>query len=606
MAYFTRRSLEPCLLTQTRAYSDAKPPAKQGGNNIAHRIDAAAVDDRDLYLSVLSSTASRREARSYLQRFTPPPSAVSDLAAAPTAAAAGHSRYETKSNLTSSNSFKKRNKATAHVRKQTKSNNEECSSPVFTTNTLSPATFTSKFAEEELHVALVKIRDVDSIPELTLQGIGRTLGQLKQLGLLTIVVLDDSYIGTGVGWRAMAEARAERVISAVEASRGKARRVDDVLNIASDLSHSVPYPELLLAPLSRGVIPIVTPLAYDDSLKIVPVDSNSIVQTLTRLMSKSPFVSTQPLLQPVSLDRLIYLDPLGGIPAKDRPASAHVFVNLEQEYCTIESSLCADEVHTHHLHALQTFRYCLSILPPTASAVMTTPSAAAHAKLEPLDHHHRSRRVCKNPLVHNLLTDKPIFSSSLPTAISPSTQTTLLKHGTPLTILPAGTKLTSPLINLPKLVGLIEDSFGKSLDLVHYLSRVDNSIAAIIVAGDYDGAAIVTWEVPPNNPSAEKVCYLDKFAVRKRAQGVGGVADVVFKAMAAATATIYPEGIVWRSRSTNPVNKWYFERAKGCWKLPHREGDGWTMFWTIQDVEIIKRRFRDYVNVCESVEPSLR
>lgn len=96
---------------------------------------------------------------------------------------------------------------------------------------------------------------------------------------------------------------------------------------------------------------------------------------------------------------------------------------------------------------------------------------------------------------------------------------------------------------------------------------MDENIAGVIVAGDYEGAAIVTWEYPggkqPGNKGEggrERVCYLDKFAVAKRAQGAGGVADVVFKAM---TAGVSPggifeeaEGIVWRSRRENPVNKW--------------------------------------------------
>jgi amino-acid N-acetyltransferase len=147
----------------------------------------------------------------------------------------------------------------------------------------------------------------------------------------------------------------------------------------------------------------------------------------------------------------------------------------------------------------------------------------------------------------------------------------------------SGIKLTDATVDLPKLVALIEDSFGKTLDVAHYLNRINDHIAGHIIAGDYEGAAIVTWETLPANSEA-KVCYLDKFAVAKRSQGVGDVGDVVFKAM---TAGVRPdglfegaEGIVWRSRTTNVVNKWvrpvhpaaqtrpltekqYFERAKG-------------------------------------------
>lgn len=112
-------------------------------------------------------------------------------------------------------------------------------------------------------------------------------------------------------------------------------------------------------------------------------------------------------------------------------------------------------------------------------------------------------------------------------------------------------------INLPKLVALVEDSFGKKLDVEHYLKRIDDHIAALIIAGDYEGAAIVTWEYPGEGKN--RVCYLDKFAVLKRSQGTGGVADVVFKSMVEGVRNgLFPdaEGIVWRSRRWNPVNKW--------------------------------------------------
>lgn len=62
-------------------------------------------------------------------------------------------------------------------------------------------------------------------------------------------------------------------------------------------------------------------------------------------------------------------------------------------------------------------------------------------------------------------------------------------------------------------------------------------------------------------------------------------------------------GVVWRSRSDNPVNKWYFERCDGMWEIP---GTGWTMFW-IGDPDVVKseERWADYVAVCRGIPPSL-
>jgi amino-acid N-acetyltransferase len=149
-------------------------------------------------------------------------------------------------------------------------------------------------------------------------------------------------------------------------------------------------------------------------------------------------------------------------------------------------------------------------------------------------------------------------------------------------------------------VHLIEDSFSRQLDVPHYISRIESSLAGIIIAGGYEGGAILTWENPPHKSplTAPKVPYLDKFAVLKRSQGAGGVADIVFNAM---VRNCFPDGVCWRSRTDNPVNKWYFERAKGTWKIP---GSNWTMFWTTEGVEKGDDTFLDYEAVCRSVVPS--
>jgi amino-acid N-acetyltransferase len=163
-------------------------------------------------------------------------------------------------------------------------------------------------------------------------------------------------------------------------------------------------------------------------------------------------------------------------------------------------------------------------------------------------------------------------------------------------------RLTDPRIDFSRLVYLIDDSFNRKLDVEHYLDRVKDRIAGLIVAGEYEGGALFTWETPPGvSPSnfPRQIPYLDKFAVLKRSQGAGGVADIVFNAM---VRDCFPKGVCWRSRRDNPVNRWYFERARGTWKLP---GTNWTMFWTAEGVEAGDgERFKDYEAVCRGVEPS--
>jgi amino-acid N-acetyltransferase len=142
------------------------------------------------------------------------------------------------------------------------------------------------------------------------------------------------------------------------------------------------------------------------------------------------------------------------------------------------------------------------------------------------------------------------------------------------------------------------------LDVEHYLQRVNGNLAGIIIAGEYEGGAILTWEKPYERDGtrvadpARFVPYLDKFAVLRKSQGAGGVADIVFNAM---VRDCFPDGVCWRSRKDNPVNKWYFERSRGTRKL---EGTNWTMFWTTPDLAIDNQKHRDYESVCRSVEPS--
>lgn len=230
----------------------------------------------------------------------------------------------------------------------------------------------------------------------------------------------------------------------------------------------------------------------------------------------------------------------------------------------------------------------------------------------------------KNTLIHNLLTDKPVYSSSLPAGrlrsgdVVVTPPSTFVKLGMPLTILPdpvvhpwspgqPGLKLTDPRIDLPRLVHLIDDSFNRKLDVDAYLERVNGNIAGVIIAGAYEGGAILTWERPPRAADNEGsdaggapplVPYLDKFAVLQRSQGAGGVADILFNAM---VRQCFPDGVCWRSRKDNPVNKWYFERARGTWKLP---GTNWTMFWTTPNLVLHGDQFRHYEAVCRGVQPT--
>lgn len=545
--------------------------------------------------------------------------------------------------------------------------------------------FATDIQEEQIHVALVKIRQVQDVNDETLGGVGKTLVRLRKLGLIPVVVIDPVSTRdapqklTLLEWRKEIRMQSDRVVQAIEQAKGRARTVEGACVVEEvecggptsvnefeegDEKNtevvSITLPQLIIAALRHGTIPVIPPIAFDTQVKAIEINADSIILALTGLFSQSgtiPSPSLQGALPEqdlTSVDRVIYIDPLGGIPSTDRPNnSAHVFLNMEQEYEAVKEELIVGLLPVKerivHLCTLKTLRQVLAILPSNSSAMITTPGAATTPTYNQSNSSCSSANISndiinagplslmvgpncqmsppskipidRNPLIHNLLTDKPVFSSSLP-VLSPrspyKTSTTLLKHGIPLVILTNFAypypghkvfKLNDGTIDFDRLVYLIEDSFGKKLDVERYLRRVNDKIAGLIIAGDYEGAAIVTWETDGRAAGKFKTCgpegwkkvlYLDKFVVLRRCQGTGGVADVVFKAM---VMGVFPgEGIVWRSRKVNVVNKWYFERAKGTYNIP---GSTWTMFWTGgqgKEVDGGRGRFEQYLSICNTLE----
>jgi amino-acid N-acetyltransferase len=555
---------------------------------------------------------------------------------------------------------------------------------VFTREPLPETRYEEKEEDVPLHLALVKLRLPQTLDDRTLGGIALTLSQMAQLGLSTAVVLDcEGLDGADAQDKSAYETtlreQAARFVAAledynepgallVEHAFGYSSRVNTLPSTAHVKGEVVVRNSFLLyPPIDDGVIPVFLPFAYDSELKKVLVEADDVLLALIREFAG---ITKQAGRQdsdgegltsangrgqedrPI-LDRVIVLDPLGGIPSGNRADGAHVFVNLEAEYYDIKrelqhlstvacvrpltstapslgsgnpfSQFVEEEVApmprgvipelqnsapARHLKNLDVVQRALKILPPTSSGLILTPPEAA-TKAIPDD---ARTTPSKNPLLHNLLTDKPMVSSSLPT--SPSSRflgsaapnpATFLKKGVPLTMipdpritgpwLPPSTSNPSielaedPRINFPKLEELINDSFRRKLHAKDYLERIRGRVAGIIIAGDYEGGAICTWETPSSlkatqippqasttSDSPYWVPYLDKFAVLTSSQGSGGVSDIVWSAL---TRTCFPAGVVWRSRTSNPVNKWYQERSTGTWNLP---GDQWTMFWTSNGV----------------------
>lgn len=559
---------------------------------------------------MLSSAATKRDAKAYLSRLKNP----------------------TKKRLEAQDQREARSGSYVNVGALFRGSRAAEMSPVFTQQALAQ----SEFQEEEtIHVALVKVKDVASLAQSTLEGIGETLSQLNRLSISPIVVVESSF-----GDRGQLSEETDRLVEAINREGDFARRVDNVFTVSEVGKTAVHNRKLLLRPLRRSRIPVLGNVAYyEDEQKMCIISAKEAVLALTEELAglsvnsstvenhNDASAAVQDAQRQVSLDRIITIDSAGGIPNAKAADGRHVFLNLEQEYDLVKRALQAkvDSPATDtHLSNLGLLKEALALLPPSSSGLMTTYEEAANYGMntQTTDASGVGTRRQKNALIHNILTDKPAYSSSLPSGRLPRADarhdvsntisySSFVKRGMAVTIFPnpfespwrppsGQLKLTDARIDLARLVHLIEDSFDRKLDVEHYLKRVNDRIAGVIVAGEYEGCAILTWEVPPSSSGcdAEPVPYLDKFAVLKRSQGAGGVADIVFNAM---VRSCFPDGVCWRSRKNNPVNKWYFERSAGTWKLP---GQNWTMFWTTPNVELHSDVFKSYEGVCRSVLPS--
>ena len=641
--------------------------------------DSLLLLEKDFFLSLLSSASTRREARQYLARVKNSANTengngkpLSENVEDPVRFVPEPSR---KNSDVDHGSFYGASRSIYN-------------SPVFRLDsTPSPP---AEGVHERLHLALVKITTPQLLDDYTINGVAKTFSQLCRLGLACCVVVDPGVVHDANALRAISREQVERISTAVEAQPdSKSLRLDSILSIAPAES-AIPRVlsrKALLGALRDGQIVIMPSVAYtEDTSKAVSVPANDTVIALTKEfagLATSPFPDEAPLIsalridglqKEVSLDRVIILDPLGGIPAFSGPQGSHVFINMEQEFDNIQDELdhvtrdltagtvspsllerieelspppkaggskeqlsaapiSAEAMLKGHLDNLRLSRQALALLPATSSGIITSPAEVAISakgpKYSPEPSAVGTRRQ-RNPLIHNLLTDKSLHSPSLPrsrraAANNPSDSetsrlafpTTFVKRGMPLTLLPdprvtpwiahdrPGVKLDDPSIDLSRLVYLIEDSFNRKLDVKDYLARVNNRLAGLIIAGEYEGGAILTWETPPGvvddgskESASRMVPYLDKFAVLKRSQGAGGVADIVFNAM---VRSCFPNGVCWRSRKDNPVNKWYFERSQGTWKL---SDSNWTMFWTTPGLPENAQMFRDYEAVCRAIQPS--
>ncbi|KAF8324021.1 hypothetical protein DL93DRAFT_2123637 [Clavulina sp. PMI_390] len=500
-------------------------------------------------------------------------------------------------------------------------------------DTLSPATLLSPSiaVREELvsildpvqhHPALVKIQG--PFNDRQLDSIARGMVYLQKLGLVSVIVVErDDWTRGAEKERSDVIDEAARVVQALEAQGARARPImqaiarlgpkpedlDAPSTSSSSSSHAaeqaqkngITPPEAHTLPsdlhaircaLRAGEIPVLTPFALDSHCRKVRIDANDLVAALARGMveaaqqdahsAQSASSTSSPSSSHFDLTplRLMIINREGGIPSYARAGLPHLLVNLESEYSHIVQTFHPSWARSHPsaLANLRLAQSCLAYMPKQSSAVIVS---------------HRSPRS----LIANLITNKPAHSSSLPHAlltgsgphaVTPHTPT-IIRQGLPIQVLREAKD-----VDQAKMTRLLEMSFGRKLGAEAFYKRLEKSLDFVIVAGDYAGAAIVTNEVEEHDTTAQSpMAYLDKFAVLPEHQGDGTV-DFLWVALhdesyglgLQSALNPNPGGmqgkgkgrdLVWRSRSNNPVNKWYFERSSGHMRIG--ESRYWSMFW---------------------------
>lgn len=346
--------------------------------------------------------------------------------------------------------------------------------------------------------------------------------------------------------------------------------------------------------LANDMIPVIAPLAlYNDpdalgAPRTVCVRSDDVIVGLTREMATEgkaveamvqeanekgeelpgDIVDMMPL-------RLMVINREGGIPSHARGGNPHLSINLASEYSHISNSFIWDESHPTAVNNLSMVRDCLAFMPHTSSGVVVS---------------YRSPKS----LIANLITNKAAHSPSLPHRLLAGRKDvrhtpTIIRPGLSVRVLSSFDQ-----VDWTKMTQLLQQSFRRDLDADAYYARLKTCLDFVIVMGDYQGAAIVTHEYAPgeDRTKIQSIAYLDKFAVLPSLQGSGAV-DFLWGALRDEVHGLglldalndngglggFGTGrdLVWKSRSANPVNKWYFERSNGFVRIGD-EGS-WTLFW---------------------------
>ncbi|KAJ3395634.1 Amino-acid acetyltransferase, mitochondrial [Chytriomyces hyalinus] len=370
-----------------------------------------------------------------------------------------------------------------------------------------------------------------------------------------------------------------RVVEAIDSAGSRGVPIHSgVFSMASDASKGLDCDAAALLKHMGRHVPVLVPMAVNaESAKVAVFGTQRGLVSLAESFANTVLPGLAAL--PVKL--FLINDKYGGIRLNDK---SHVaLVNLAEESTDLRARITHQETMDDRDHrTLKDLANASELL--TILNKCSTSSSALIACV--------NAENPGNTLITNHLTDKPVHvggGSALVDRVSKSSDPappTVLRTGLTLRVYDSLDSL-----DISRLESLLDASFGKKLDAATYFSRIRNCVSTIILAGDYDGAVIVTAE--KYTSTHHPVYYLDKFAVHPQSQGLGA-ADILWKRM----ADLYPN-LCWRSRTKNPVNKWYFERSDG--NLKFGDDQYWMMFFYGR---LGVGRLKEYRAVCEGIVAS--
>lgn len=322
-------------------YSTAPAPAPPSSTaNNGAKPTAEPATQRELFMNVLNANATKRDAKQYLARFDTPKQKGATLSPLQEERNARHRQDQDRLERIGVNLGALYAPARAIAE-----------TPQFNRETVDEK---ASAATPRIHVALVYLRALETLDESTLGGVALTLSQLVKLDMRILAVLDCGSPAAGLkDVKKFVTEHGERLVKAIGKYSPEGARVvsgaietpdqddkDHALHGKTLQPASVSIPDLLMAPLRRSVIPLVPTLAYTSTGRQVHTSGSDIMIALSSLLSGLPTDRSHGTESvETSLDRIIVLDAVGGIPSKARGDGAHVFVNLEQEFDDIQSEL---------------------------------------------------------------------------------------------------------------------------------------------------------------------------------------------------------------------------------------------------------------------------